>query len=409
MNPLTASNLELLYGMLFVLVCAIGFGYLYFRLNRMVRQKGHQSPWRTTLFTLSYVSGLALGFFADGRDPASCYSCSPAANPEYFQEALIWPHTWRFVSNFFPAIVVVFVVAAVAAKLMPAGKRRVGARRSSVPWQFLGQLAVAAGCIGLAVGWYYDVGYSALFKIGVTSAAFRGIFAYNARRFSAPSLTTVLEEDSRSPVFYLRAFDQEDTMFTAVSLDQLESLQIPVRNPQAFLHAVTLEEFFAVVIRSQVGPFIALGDPNDAIPPGGASRDYIDDTTWQDKFGGLAKRSTFILMGPERSANLSWELSYIRANNLQRKLFIVTAPPLTSFFQRITWGINRTKKIWPEFALAANQALLRVGDYPGSGAVLNFDSNGEPVVIATNMKTPEDYIWAINTYFNSSASAATGD
>jgi len=107
MNPLTASNLELLYGMLFVLVCAIGFGYLYFRLNRMVRQKGHQSPWRATLFTLSYVSGLALGFFADGRDPASCYSCSPAANPEYFQEALIWPHTWRFVSNFFPAIVVV--------------------------------------------------------------------------------------------------------------------------------------------------------------------------------------------------------------------------------------------------------------------------------------------------------------
>jgi len=31
------------------------------------------------------------------------------------------------------------------------------------------------------------------------------------------------------------------------------------------------------------------------------------------------------------------------------------------------------------------------------------------VVIATNMKTPEDYIGAINTYFNSSASSAAGD
>ena len=102
-----------------------------------------------------------------------------------------------------------------------------------------------------------------------------------------------------------------------------------------------------------------------------------------------------MLMGPERSANLSWELSYIRGNNLQSKLFVVTAPPVTSFSQRITWGINRTQKIWPEFAVAASQADLQVLEFPGRGAVINFDSKGNRVVVTNGARTPEDYIRAI--------------
>lgn len=70
---------------------------------------------------------------------------------------------------------------------------------------------------------------------------------------------------------------------------------------------------------------MALGDPNDYVPPGGAAREYFADEQWIAEFRKLAGCCRFLIVRAGKSENLQRELSMLRELSLLDKLFIVTA------------------------------------------------------------------------------------
>jgi hypothetical protein len=54
---------------------------------------------------------------------------------------------------------------------------------------------------------------------------------------------------------------------------------------------VTLEDFLGPEITNRIGPFVALGNPLDFVPPDGAARAYVADDEWPKHFADLVRRA----------------------------------------------------------------------------------------------------------------------
>lgn len=392
-------NQEVLHQLIVIVLCAGVFAYPFYRMDRYVRSNGYQSPFRSTAFTIMYLLSFIAGWVVHAVDPASCMNCSAMSHPEHYQESLIWPHTVRFLQNYLPTSLALVAGSAAVAYLMPIRRRRFGARQSRIPWRLLSRLSVVVWGVATVASFVYEAEASDQFKLGVICWSLYGTFAYYAQRLDAPSMSRVLSEDARAPVLYLRPFDQEDDVFAAVSTDQLGDLQIPVRNPRAYRHGVTVEEYFATSIQRKIGPFIALGDPQDSIPPGGAAREYCDDESWQTRFRELAARSAFVIMRPGHSDNLRLELSHIRDAGLHPKLLIVI-PPRRTWFEKVggdRLGVlfDSTVKDWGTLMLVANSVGLSLSEFPGYGSVVSFDRDGKMLTLKTGLTKPNEYVTAI--------------
>lgn len=170
---------------------------------------------------------------------------------------------------------------------------------------------------------------------------------------------------------------------------------------QSMRRNVTLDEFLARDVRSRLGPFVALGNPSEAVPPGGATRVYLDENEWQSELARLANGARALVMEPGRAANLRWELKYIASKGLQDRLFIITPPRTPSWrwikvATRIIDALIGWQTItWSEFVRELPAGLDLPADDPGPGAVISFTSDGSPVVLAHNLSRPEEYVGVI--------------
>jgi len=61
MSPLEVSNREVLVGLSFAFVLMGVYGYVIFRLDRYVRRKGYQSPFRGISMMFAYFVMVGLG------------------------------------------------------------------------------------------------------------------------------------------------------------------------------------------------------------------------------------------------------------------------------------------------------------------------------------------------------------
>jgi hypothetical protein len=136
-------------------------------------------------------------------------------------------------------------------------------------------------------------------------------------------------------------------------------------------------------IGSALGPFVALGDPYDYLPPVGAARTYVPDDNWQEHFKRQCTQCAKILVVPGVSGNLAWELSWIAAWSLRHKLFILT--PHHSLKEK-------GSQYWDMFAAICNNSGIQLGVYPGPGAVVGFRADGVPWVLGRDASTPEAYV-----------------
>lgn len=80
-------------------------------------------------------------------------------------------------------------------------------------------------------------------------------------------------------------------------------------------------------VRRQLGHFTALGNPSELLPPPGAKRLYLADDAWRAQLTELAGRSAAILMRPDATPSVRWELGLIRERGLHRRHFVIV--PLT--------------------------------------------------------------------------------
>jgi hypothetical protein len=200
---------------------------------------------------------------------------------------------------------------------------------------------------------------------------------------------------------YLRGFGQEAQIFAVAPVAAGARLDVTMQ-AQGLLYA-TFDGFLRQEVESAIGPFVALGSPEDCAPPReGATRLYAADSEWMKRLAILAQRATCILMEVGDSKNLRWELAYLRREGLQEKLFILTRPGLPGGADKIRRAILdylnpklKSRKIgWSEFA----DDLSRLGydldgdADPGLGSILTFDSNGKAVLLATQAVNPADFV-----------------
>jgi hypothetical protein len=118
-----------------------------------------------------------------------------------------------------------------------------------------------------------------------------GVFLwYRSRQHLARVDSSERLHDPRPPVVLLRGF-QSDASARAVLFP---------------LYLFTFEEHLAAALQP-IGPFVALGQPEEALPPPGASRFYETDQTWKDRVIDLFKRARLVVLIFGTSPALLWE------------------------------------------------------------------------------------------------------
>lgn len=110
-------------------------------------------------------------------------------------------------------------------------------------------------------------------------------------------------------VLYLRSFSDDDT-----AREQLPSpVGINRRNP-------TFEEKVSRDLRKY--NFIAVGRPNEKLPPLGAKRLYIHDDLWRKQVSILIEKATIIVVKPNFTKGIVWELETIMRKEFLTKLVL---------------------------------------------------------------------------------------
>ncbi len=243
-----------------------------------------------------------------------------------------------------------------------------------------------------------------LVRIGGGLVTLPGFFAYLRWRESLPGIESLRVRDTRAPVLYLRAFSQETLGFTWGPKEEMAKYtRAPIYNQTWPTIAVTLDEFLGDELSRDIGPFIALGNPEDLLPPEGASRSYADDANWKETFLQLAGGAALVLVQVSGSMNLLWELTEIRARGWYGKMFVITPPVPRPNWAHYRWVANAfrsargvPKPNWTVFSSMLSAAGFTVSDEPpGPGSILSFDASATILLVQAGAQNPEDFSKAI--------------
>ena len=355
------------------------------------QRKGYRSPWLLLLIWISPLAGYILDFYF---------------NPERWHENIrSIADAWLLPVPLLPGIAISTLTILV---LPHRSIRLAGVRRVSFPFEplahliWIGTLLIALrSWLSSSIEWW---GVIAAAAGGITLAGI--VFSYG-NRLKSRTLWEVLKDDPRPPVLYLRSFDQEGLIFAHIAPWQQEK-QFAIAINQ---YGQKLEEYLADELTSQIGPFVALGNPEDILPPVGAARVYGNDDDWQDYFKDLARRSAFVLMQISDSFNLKWELQTIRQEGWQTKLFVVTPPrrpkgPISWYVAicRFTLGLANWMKGQRTASWASFVGHLRDVGYsvpitdPGPGSVIGFGPQANGTVLTIGALKPAEFVTPIRSY-----------
>lgn len=379
------------FALLLVLVTAVSV-FMYVAYGH-VRSKGYTPPAAASMLATSLAAGIGVAAYWLAAGPTK------ATNLQIFLYVFYLP------------MVVAAGVAALAMVSLPArGARTFGERRPGFPFERIGQcvigLGVLAGAAAVVASVSHHLNFEQLNRALMIVVGFvvpLGLyFIYLARRTQAPSLNAMLEHDTRAVALYLRAFNQESQFFLigpkrkygAYASGLGAALAKPDQNV-----GVTFEGYFAAALSESIGPFVALGSPEDYLAPEGAARLYAKDTDWMQRLEELANRAVCIVVEVGKSANLRWEFEHLKVAGQQTKLFVFTRPErepgtrLAYAFWGLLWCLKGIEKItWPQFAADLGKMGYQPGDDPGPGSVLTFDANGKAVLLTSEATSPDPFI-----------------
>lgn len=129
-------------------------------------------------------------------------------------------------------------------------------------------------------------------------------FFLKARRHKAIEGEEKIVEDQRPPVLYLRSFLDDKSVV------------------KGFMW-LTEEEQWAVVM-NEIGPFIAIGKPEEELPELGAARVYLDDEDWQAWIIAKMECAQLVILRTGETEGFWWELQQAgRVVNPERLLLLI--------------------------------------------------------------------------------------
>jgi hypothetical protein len=393
MATLEDMLLFVIFAFSIALVAIVGVVFTY----RQGRKKGYQPPAASSFVLAGFAIGIAATIALNPADTGSI-------------PLFLWRFFW------IPVLISIAAMLLLILILPRRQTRRFGERHSRFPFRRVGQaLIVLAVLIPLVIAWMVFVVHRAAPRSFSSSVTLGFMFAlagrYLIRRersLHMPAMEEVLEKDQRPPVLYLRAFNQESQFFIMGTKEKYgkwaKSFHAAVSKSDQKI-GLTLEEYLGNDLRRSIGPFVALGSPEDYLAPPGALRMYAKDDEWKDKFEALAQRAAAIIVEVSKSDNLRWEFEHLRSEALQEKLFVLTRPSMEgSRFAWAIWGLLwrlkgiRTMK-WQEFCTNLGKLGYRVNFAdPGHGAVLAFDSAAEAFALTAQANWPDEYVQPIRAW-----------
>lgn len=143
------------------------------------------------------------------------------------------------------------------------------------------------------------------------------ILSFLAERSATRIYQSVREWDTRKPVVFLRTFDQDDERLRVRGGDPI------VRFPAGVARARTMDEIL-LEHATPYGPVIAIGDPRDPTPPLGAARIFVPErgNGWQDVVRGIVGASKVVVMCPNDTEGVKWELDLLRTSEQVQVIFL---------------------------------------------------------------------------------------
>ena len=106
---------------------------MLFRLDRKIRAKGYQSPFRLLGMTLAFLVSFGMGGYLAALAPGICWQCTPADNPGAFQPAFIGTHIWQFARYFSACSAIPILLVTAIGFTLPSHARRFGGRGVRMP------------------------------------------------------------------------------------------------------------------------------------------------------------------------------------------------------------------------------------------------------------------------------------
>src|SRR5271169_1667219 len=387
---------DILLFLLLFFTIMLGGSVLIYWSYRQARKKGYRPPAAALILLVGISAGIA---------------ATVALHPENTTSIPLF--LWRF---FWVPTLLSGAALALLVFILPRRTVRVfGERKSHFPFRGLGRVLKVLAVIVVVL-----VGFAWLSRAAKPSTFFQTVaFAvalWAAGRFlvreaqtqHVPPLDEVFKADQRAPVLYLRAFNQESQFFIIGTKAEYgkwaKSFHAAIARADQKI-GLTLEEYLAEDLNHSIGPFVALGSPEDYLAPPGALRVYAKDDEWKARFDELARQAACVIVEVSKSDNLRWEFEHLRGEGLQEKLFVLTRPSTEG--SRIAWKywgmLWRVKGIrtmmWPEFSSDLQKLgySIKFSD-PGAGAVLAFDAQGEGFVLTAGGNWPQDFVDPIRAW-----------
>jgi hypothetical protein len=235
--------------------------------------------------------------------------------------------------------------AEAAAKTHPASGRLSHARRAA--FVFKSAAVILATACAVPVLWLYGNDH----LIAGVAAAFASMYLVRwlwlrGRRHGAIYAAEVLRQDTRPPILYLRSF-KDDAGALGSEWDALMQLPRRERKPSAGntlrkrannplaqmgrrisadrILSARLEEVLAKAV-GVLGPFVAIGQPDEPLPELGAARAYFDNDTWQDAVVRWIDMAQLIIQIAGPTQWVRWELDTILARGAWSKLLLLLPP-----------------------------------------------------------------------------------
>jgi hypothetical protein len=180
----------------------------------------------------------------------------------------------------------------------------------------------------------------------------RGMW-FRGRQMRAATAQTAMARDPRPPVVYFRSFDDDTFSF--------------------FDFGSSLEENLASVFRA-AGPMVAVGRPNESLPPLGAARWYVGDQEWQEVVTRLLDQAAVVIVRLGITPGVLWEVrAAVRCVAPQRLL--IALPPL----EASTNGQAKREALYREFRTALDGIFpISLPETIGNAVFVAFDADWAP-------------------------------
>lgn len=171
---------------------------------------------------------------------------------------------------------------------------------------------------------------SALLPLGLAAIfALVGLaFGRGALRVATRAYQSVRERDARPPIVFLRAFRADEAVVPARPHSLIPRLSIRPGRPR------TLDEI-VLDVASPFGPVIAVGRPDEELPPLGAARVYAGGGDWQEIVMQLCDAAAVIVICLDATEGVHWELQETLRRGHAHKTILLFSPQLKAHERRV--------------------------------------------------------------------------